>query len=289
MIKLLLSEISAEGVRVSLKPDGKIGIDWPPDFPGSRREEYLELIRKNKDSIIEALRGEAAESNEQAQDQEPDDPARRHYMEPAAFLSELRAIGGSLTIKPDGQPWISFADDTPREIKDRLTLVYVNHKDAIIEELKKEPAPAAPEEMRLRESSEYRELRANLLTYWHYYGRTPTIDEAFRRYPKHPRTAVRAAIEDMAAVCPDCARRLEINSCTHRKPEAAWFDFKLNRQELNIWIESALRLLPSTRPPTQEDIEAICKRGEREKGLLPVVIRRAVAQIRKSENGEYGS
>ncbi|VVM07590.1 hypothetical protein [Methylacidimicrobium tartarophylax] len=297
-MRAIISELRSTGSTVTLSQAGTIDIEWASELPESQREEFREIIRKNKPAIIEALRAEPSESIEQTQDQEPDDPARRHYMEPGAFLAELRANGGSLTIKPDGQPWISFAGDTPREIKDRLTLVYAYHQAAIIEALKKEPTPTpappppqedpipldSPEEMRLRESSEYRELRANLLTHWHSYGRTPIIDEAFRRYPKHTKAAVRAAIEDMALVCPDCARRLEIGACTHRKPELAWFDFKLNRDELRLWATAALPW--PRRPLTPQDIEAVCERGEKEKGFLPVVTRRAIAQILREEQEE---
>jgi hypothetical protein len=144
-VKAFIAELRATGSAVTLSQAGTIDVEWASELPESQREEFRGIIRKNKAAIIAALRAEQVSTTnessaaiEEAGSQEPDDPARRHHMESGAFLAELRTHGGSLTIKEDGQPWISFAGDTPREIKDRLTLVYVNHKDAIIEALKKE-------------------------------------------------------------------------------------------------------------------------------------------------------
>ncbi|WP_231363842.1 hypothetical protein [Verrucomicrobium sp. 3C] len=289
-MKTLISELRATGSTIELVPDGRIRVKWAKNLPESERMQFGQIIEQNIEALKEALRAEAAE-------QEPDDPARRHYMQPAEFLKELRATGGSLTIKDDGRPWISFAADTPREVKDELTLVYVYHQAAILEELQKQLAAAEPspreeepipldstEEMELRETEEYKDLREKLLTYWNVYGRTPTIDESFHRYPRHPKTAVRAAIEDMAQVCPDCARRLEIGACTHPEPPG-WFQTKRDRNELRLLVMSELNQLE--RPPTPQDIKQICERAQRMKGFLPSVTLRAIEKsLRERERNE---
>jgi hypothetical protein len=118
--------------------------------------------------------------------------------------------------------------------------------------------------MELRESSAYRHLRLSLLGRYERTRHAPSVEEAFITYSTYPRTIIRAAVEDLGLVCPQCAKRPEIGACTHAW-EPGWLRRPNLQEEVQEWYFARSPSLSDAAP------EQIFEEAK-EAGFMPVQI-----------------